>query len=33
MPFGKRVAAAADLPKKIGIVRNRKSERVPERIL
>jgi len=33
MPFGKRVAETADQPKKIGIVRNRKSERVPERSL
>jgi hypothetical protein len=31
--LGKRVAATADRPKKIGIVRNRKSERVPERSL
>jgi len=31
MPFGKHEAATADRPKKIGIERNRKSERVPER--
>jgi len=31
MPFGKRVGESADPPKKIGIVRNTKSERVPER--